>query len=60
MVENILRPLSLKTPWLCKIQKDQVVKVETLTQSAKESMDLDYWHDWNMGFDGFPPSGPLV
>ncbi len=29
VVESILCPLSLKTPWLCKVQKDQVVKVET-------------------------------
>lgn len=25
---------------------------------CKGTMDLDYRHDWNMGFDGFPPSGP--
>jgi hypothetical protein len=31
LVESILRPLSLKTPWLCKVRKDQAVKVETLT-----------------------------
>ncbi len=31
LVESILCPLSLNTPWLCKVQKDQAVKVETLT-----------------------------
>ncbi|CAM6028635.1 unnamed protein product [Sphagnum balticum] len=58
LVESILRPLSLETPWSFKLRKDQAVKVETLTRNAKESMDLDYRHDWNMGFNGFPPSGP--
>jgi len=58
LVESILRPLSLETPWSCKSRKDQAVKVETLTRNVKESMDLDYRHDWNMGFNGFPPSGP--
>lgn len=24
LVESILRPLSLKTPWLCKVRKDQL------------------------------------
>jgi hypothetical protein len=36
LVESIFCPLSLKTPWLCKVQKDQAVKVETLTRNAKE------------------------
>jgi len=42
LVESILCPLSLKTPWLCKVWEDQAMKVETLTRNSKESMDLDY------------------